>query len=74
VVLLARTPLLPCHGFLPGPCATASRPPRLPQIALRTCRAEAGSLQEIHFYFFDSGPLEAWLQAANAAELPKEEL
>lgn len=68
VSLLAQLPLLP---------RAASAPParsRLPQIALRTCRAEAGGLQQIHFFFFDSGPLEAWLQAADAAELPREEL
>lgn len=41
---------------------------------MRTCQQEAGQLQEIHFFLFGQPILDAWLQAAEEAQLqPAEE-
>ena len=53
-------PLLPC----PSACA---------QIAVRTCQEEAGEVQEVHFFLFEQPAWDAWLAAAEAAELQREE-
>lgn len=54
---------------MPAPC-----PPNPPlQIAVRTCREEAGGLEEVHFFMFDQAALDAWVEAAEKAELPREE-
>jgi len=40
---------------------------------VRTCREEAGGLEEVHFFMFDQAALDAWVEAAEAAQLARDE-
>lgn len=56
----------------PTPCRAPCRRPALVQIAVRTCQAEAGQLEEVAFLLFGQETMDAWVAAARALGLQEE--
>lgn len=65
----------PFPSLLPQPTQSLRSAPyaaSLSQIAVRTCQAEAGGLEEVNFCMFEQKALDAWVAAAKGAGLAEE--